>query len=133
MLKPKMVFSVLAVWWAFHVIILWILNPIAIEALVPDDKAQLMNRSLGYMAGSMSMMIAFIFYMLRRIDPSEAKQVLLGTGVIMVVAVGIIIASNMSVSEKFPTETMMGTPPPAVGLWILLTVYTLYVALNSDS
>ena len=133
MLKPKMVFTVLAVWWAFHVIILWILNPIAIEALVPDDKAQLMNRSLGYMAGSMSMMIAFIFYMLRNIDHSEAKQVLLGTGVIMVVAVGIIIASNMSVSEKFPTETMMGTPPPAVGLWILLTVYTLYVALNSDS
>ena len=133
MLKPKMVFTVLAVWWAFHVIILWILNPIAIEALVPDDKAQLMNRSLGYMAGSMSMMIAFIFYMLRSIDHLEAKQVLLGTGVIMVVAVGIIIASNMSVSEKFPTETMMGTPPPAVGLWILLTVYTLYVALNSDS
>tara|TARA_B100001287_G_scaffold36631_1_gene26062 strand:+ start:322 stop:723 length:402 start_codon:yes stop_codon:yes gene_type:complete len=133
MLKPKMVFTVLAVWWAFHVIILWILNPIAIEALVPDDKAQLMNRSLGYMAGSMSMMIAFIFYMLRSIDHSEAKQILLGAGVIMVVAVGIIIASNMSVSEKFPTETMMGTPPPAVGLWILLTVYTLYVALNSDS
>ena len=132
MLKPKMVFTVLAVWWAFHVIILWILNPIAIEALVPDDKAQLMNRSLGYMAGSMSMMIAFIFYMLRSIDHSEAKQILLGAGVIMVVAVGIIIASNMSVSEKFPTETMMGTPPPAVGLWILLTVYTLYVALNSD-
>ena len=133
MLKPKMVFTVLAVWWAFHVIILWILNPIAIEALVPDDKAQLMNRYLGYMAGSMSMMIAFIFYMLRSIDHSEAKQILLGAGVIMVVAVGIIIASNMSVSEKFPTETMMGTPPPAVGLWILLTVYTLYVALNSDS
>ena len=133
MLKPKMVFTVLAVWWAFHVIILWVLNPIAIEALIPDDKAQLMNRSLGYMAGSMSMMIAFIFYMLRSIDHSEAKQVLLGTGVIMVVAVGIIIASNMSVSEKFPTETMMGTPPPAVALWILLTVYTLYVALNSDS
>ena len=133
MLKPKMVFTVLAVWWAFHVIILWILNPIAIEALVPDDKAQLMNRSLGYMAGSMSMMIAFIFYMLRSIDHSEAKQILLGAGIIMVVAVGIIIASNMSISEKFPTETMMGTPPPAVGLWILLTVYTLYVALNSDS
>ena len=133
MLKPKMVFTVLAVWWAFHVIILWILNPIAIEALVPDDKAQLMNRSLGYMAGSMSMMIAFIFYMLRSIDHSEAKQILLGAGVIMVVAVGIIIASNMSASEKFPTETMMGTPLPAVGLWILLTVYTLYVALNSDS
>ena len=128
-----MVFTVLAVWWAFHVIILWILNPIAIEALVPDDKAQLMNRSLGYMAGSMSMMIAFIFYMLRSIDHSEAKQILLGAGIIMVVAVGIIIASNMSISEKFPTETMMGTPPPAVGLWILLTVYTLYVALNSDS
>ena len=46
MLKPKMVFTVLAVWWAFHIIILWILNPMAVEALISDDKAQLMNRSL---------------------------------------------------------------------------------------
>ena len=28
----------------------------------------------------------------------------------MVAAVAIIIASNMSVAEKFPTETMTGTP-----------------------
>ena len=105
----------------------------AVEALISDDKAQLMNRSLGYIAGTMSMLIAFIFYMLREIDHLKAKQVLLGTGIIMVAAVAIIIASNMSIAEKFPTETMMGTPPPAVGLWILLTVYTLYVALNSDS
>ena len=104
----------------------------AVEALISDDKAQLMNRSLGYIAGTMSMLIAFIFYMLREIDHWKAKQVLLGTGIIMVAAVAIIIASNMSVAQKFPTETMMGTPPPAVGLWILLTVYTLYVALNSD-
>ena len=128
-----MVFTVLAVWWAFHVIILWILNPMFVEALITDDKDQLMNRSLGYIAGTMSILIAFIFYMLREIDHFKAKQVLLGTGIIMVAAVAIIIASNMSIAEKFPTETMMGTPPPAVGLWILLTVYTLYVALNSDS
>ena len=128
-----MVFTVLAVWWAFHVIILWILNPMSVEALITDDKAQLMNRSLGYIAGTMAMLIAFIFYMLREIDQFKAKQVLLGTGIIMVAAVAIIIASNMSIAEKFPTETMMGTPPPAVGLWILLTVYTLYVALNSGS
>ena len=128
-----MVFTVLAAWWAFHVIILWILNPMSVEALITDDKAQLMNRSLGYIAGTMAILIAFIFYMLREIDNFKAKQVLLGTGIIMVAAVAIIIASNMSIAEKFPTETMMGTPPPAVGLWILLTVYTLYVALNSDS
>ena len=128
-----MVFTVLAVWWAFHVIILWILNPMSVEALITDDKAQLMNRSLGYIAGTMAILIAFIFYMLREIDNFKAKQVLLGTGIIMVAAVAIIIASNMSIAEKFPTETMMGTPPPAVGLWILLTVYTLYVALNSNS
>lgn len=132
MLKPKMVFTVLSVWWTFHIIILWVLNPMIIETLITDEKAQLMNRSLGYLAGTMSMLIAFIFFMLREIDQSKSKQVLLGTGIIMVVAVGIIIASNMSVSEKFPTDTMMGTPQPAVGVWILLTVYTLYVALNSD-
>ena len=133
MYKIQIVFTVLAVCWAFHVIILWILNPMSVEAMITDDKAQLMNRSLGYIAGTMAILIAFIFYMLREIDNFKAKQVLLGTGIIMVAAVAIIIASNMSVAEKFPTETMMGTPPPAVGLWILLTVYTLYVALNSDS
>tara|TARA_B100000575_G_scaffold72785_1_gene56585 strand:- start:250 stop:651 length:402 start_codon:yes stop_codon:yes gene_type:complete len=133
MLKPKMVFTVLAIWWAFHIIILWILNPMAVEALITDDKAQFMSRELGYLAGTMSMLIAFIFYMLRTINHPKAKQVLLGTGVIMFVAVGTIMAGNMSVAEKFPTEEMMGTPAPAVGVWILLTVYTLYVALNSDS
>ena len=101
MLKPKMVFTVLAVWWAFHIIILWILNPMAVEALISDDKAQLMNRSLGYIAGTMSMLIAFIFYMLREIDHSKAKQVLLGTGIIMVAAVAIIIASNIFKSAGF--------------------------------
>ena len=133
MLKPKMVFTVLAIWWAFHIIILWILNPMAVEALITDDKAQFMSRELGYLAGTMSMLIAFIFYMLRTINHPKAKQVLLGTGVIMFVAVGTIMAGNMSVAEKFPTEEMMGTPAPAVGVWILLTVYTLYVALNSNS
>ena len=128
-----MVFTVLAIWWAFHIIILWILNPMAVEALITDDKAQFMSRELGYLAGTMSMLIAFIFYMLRTINHPKAKQVLLGTGVIMFVAVGTIMAGNMSVAEKFPTEEMMGTPAPAVGVWILLTVYTLYVALNSDS
>ena len=67
MLKPKMVFTVLAVWWAFHIIILRILNPMAVEALISDDKARLMNR-FRYIAGTMSMLIAFIFYMLREID-----------------------------------------------------------------
>ena len=132
MLKPKMVFTILATWWALHVIILWILNPTTVEALIIDDKAQLMNRSLGYISGTMSMLIAFIFYMLRDIDSSKARQILLGTGIIMAIAIGIIIATNMSIVENFPRETMMGTPPPAVGVWILLTIYTLYVALNSD-
>ena len=132
MLKPKMVFTILATWWALHVVILWILNPTTIEALITDDKAQLMNRSLGYISGTMSMLIAFIFYMLRDIDSSKARQILLGTGIIMVMAVGIIIATNMSIVEKFPRETIMGTPPPAVGVWILLTIYTLFVALNSE-
>jgi len=132
MLKPKMVFTILATWWALHVVILWILNPATVEALITDDKAQLMNRSLGYISGTMSMLIAFIFYMLRDIDSAKARQILLGTGIIMAIAIGIIIATNMSIVEKFPRETVMGTPPPAVGVWILLTIYTLYVALNSD-
>ena len=38
MLKPKMVFTALATWFAFHLIIFWILNPMGVEAIIADEK-----------------------------------------------------------------------------------------------
>lgn len=130
MLKPKMVFTVLAAWFAFHIFIFWVLNPTGVEALVESEKGQFMARVMGYIGGTLSMMIAYIFFMLRDIKGQKAKNILLGVGSIMAIADAVIIASNLSAYEKFPTEPMIATPKPAVALWIILTAYTLYVAVT---
>ena len=132
MLKPKMVFTVLATWFAFHLIIFWILNPMGVDAIIADEKGQFMARMMGYIGGFLSLMLAYVFFMIKDIENGIAKKLLLGVGSIMVIADGIIIASNMSITEKFPNDTMMATPTPAVVLWILLTVYTLYVAITAE-
>ena len=132
MLKPKMVFTVLATWFAFHLIIFWVLNPMGVDAIIADEKGQFMARMMGYIGGFLSLMLAYVFFMIKDIENGIAKKILLGVGSIMVIADGIIIASNMSITEKFPNDTMMATPTPAVILWILLTVYTLYVAITAE-
>ena len=132
MLKPKMVFTALATWFAFHLIIFWVLNPIGVDAIITDEKGQFMARLMGYIGGFLSLILAYVFFMIKDIENRIAKKILLGVGSIMVIADGIIIASNMSITEKFPNDTMMATPTPAVVLWILLTVYTLYVAVTTE-
>ena len=77
---------------------------------------------MGYIGGFLSLILAYVFFMIKDIENRIAKKILLGVGSIMVIADGIIIASNMSISEKF-NDPMMATPAPAVALWILLTVY----------
>jgi len=132
MLNPKMAFTVLATWFAFNIFIFWVINPAEVETLVDDEKGQFISRVMGYMGGMLSMMIAYTFFMLRDIEPSKTKKILLGVGSIMIVGDAIIIASNMSAAAKFPTEPIMATPLPAVILWIVLTIYTLYVAIISE-
>ena len=75
--------------------------------------------------------ISLCFSIIKDIEARIAKKILLGVDSIMVIADGIIIASNMLISEKFPNDNMMSTPLPAEALWILLTAYTLYVAIAS--
>ena len=132
MLKPKMVFTILATWFAFHLIIFWVLNPTNVDAIISDEKGQFMARMMGYIGGFLSLVLAYVFFMIKEIENVIAKKILLGVGLIMVIADGIIIASNMSITEKFPNDTMMATPAPALALWILLTIYILYVALATE-
>ena len=48
MLKPKMVFTALAVWFFFHIVIFWFMNPAGVEAFIASEKGQLLGRQLGY-------------------------------------------------------------------------------------
>ena len=127
-----MVFTILATWFAFHLIIFWVLNPMGIDAIIADEKGQFMSRMMNYIGGFLSLVLAYVFFMIKEIENVIAKKILLGVGFIMVIADGIIIASNISITEKFPNDTMMATPTPAVALWIFLTLYTLYVAVTTE-
>lgn len=131
MFKPKIVFTILAAWFAFHIFIFWVLNPSGVEVLVESEKGQFMARVMGYIGGTLCMMIAYTFFMLRDIELEKAKKILLGVGSIMAIADAVIIASNLSAYEKFPTEPMIAMPQPAVALWIILTSYTIYVAVTT--
>ena len=132
MLKPKMVFTVLAVWFFFHVVIFWIMNPVSVEALIEGEKGQMAGRAIGYYAGSLCILIGVVMILLRELDIALAKKVLLGIGGSLVIFDAILIAVNNSAMNKFPDEPMLQTPLPAVALWIGLTAYTLYVGFTAE-
>ena len=85
MLKPKMVFTVLAVWFFFHIIIFWFMNPMSVEALIEGEKGQMSSRTLGYLSGSLCIMVGVIMVLLRDLDITRAKRVLLGIGISLVI------------------------------------------------
>jgi len=132
MLKPKMVFTVLAVWFFFHIIIFWIMNPMSVEALIEGEKGQMTARMLGYIGGSMCIILGVIMVLLRDLDIARAKRVLLGVGASLVITDALLIVTNNSAASKFPAEPMMQTPLPAVALWVAITAYTLYVGVTAE-
>ena len=132
MLKPKMVFTVLAVWFFFHIIIFWFMNPMSVEALIEGEKGQMSARVLGYFGGAMCIMLGVTMILLRDLDIARAKRVLLGVGASLLIMDALIIVTNNSAASKFPSEPMMQTPLPAVALWIAITAYTLYVGVTAE-
>ena len=132
MLKPKMVFTALAVWFFFHIVIFWLMNPVSIEALIEGKKGQMAGRTLGYFGGCLCILIGVVMILLRDLDLILAKRVLLGVGGSLVVFDAIMIAVNNSAMNKFPDQPMLQTPLPAVALWIGLTAYTLYVGFTAE-
>ena len=76
MLKPKMVFTVLATWFAFHLIIFWILNPMGVEAVIADQKGQFMARMMGYIGGFLSLILAYVFFMIKDIENGIALSLI---------------------------------------------------------
>ena len=132
MLKPKMVFTALAVWFFFHIIIFWLMNPVSVEALIEGEQGQMAGRTIGYFGGSLCILIGVVMILLRELDIALAKKVLLGIGGSLVIFDAILIAVNSSAMNKFPDEPMLQTPLPAVALWIGLTAYTLYVGFTAE-
>ena len=132
MLKPKMVFTVLAVWFFFHIIIFWFMNPMSVEALIEGEKGQMSSRTLGYLSGSLCIMVGVIMVLLRDLDITRAKRVLLGIGISLVITDILIIMTNNAAASKFPNEQMLQTPLPALGIWITITIYTLFVGVTAD-
>ena len=132
MLKPKMVFTVLAVWFFFHIIIFWLMNPMSVEALIEGEKGQMSSRTLGYLSGSLCIMVGVIMVLLRDLDITRAKRVLLGIGISLVITDILIIMTNNAAASKFPNEQMLQTPLPALGIWIAITIYTLYVGVTAE-
>ena len=132
MLKPKMVFTVLAVWFFFHIIIFWLMNPMSVEALIESEKGQMASRTLGYLSGSICIMVGVIMVLLRDLDITRAKRVLLGIGTSLVITDILIIMTNNAAASKFPNEQMLQTPLPALGIWIAITIYTLYVGVTAE-
>ena len=57
MLKPKMVFTALAVWFFFHIVIFWFMNPVGVEAFIDNEKGQLLGRQMGYIGGTCCIII----------------------------------------------------------------------------
>lgn len=132
MLKPKMVFNALAVWFFFHIVIFWFMNPVGVEAFIDSEKGQLLGRQLGYIGGTCCIIIGVVMILLRDLDLALAKKVLLGVGGSLIILDAILIATNNSAMNKFPDEPMLQTPLPAVILWIGLTAYTLYVGFTAE-
>ena len=104
MLKPKMVFTVLAVWFFFHIIIFWFMNPMSVEALIEGEKGQMSSRTLGYLSGSLCIMVGVIMVLLRDLDITRAKRVLLGIGISLVITDILILMTNNAAASKFPNE-----------------------------
>jgi len=108
------------------------MNPMSVEALIEGEKGQMTARMLGYIGGSMCIILGVIMVLLRDLDIARAKRVLLGVGASLVITDALLIVTNNSAASKFPAEPMMQTPLPAVALWVAITAYTLYVGVTAE-
>ena len=127
MLKPKMVFTVLSVWFVFHIIIFGVMSPSQLEASIENEKGLFSAMTITNIGTIMVAMLGVVMFLCREIDLRNAKRILLGLGLMLVFFLILIINSNLTAASKFPDDPLMQTPVPAVVLWVLLTIYTLYV------
>tara|TARA_Y100000817_G_scaffold256699_1_gene210065 strand:- start:318 stop:722 length:405 start_codon:yes stop_codon:yes gene_type:complete len=133
MFKTKYVFTAISVWFSFHLIIFFIAGPSMVSD-IPDmsDRALFITSSMMQFAGIMCLFIGILMYLCRDLEVAQAKKFLLASGIMLVIMDIIMIKDELAAMELYPNDPALHTPLPAIAIFLLLTVYSLYVALNAS-
>ena len=101
---------------------------------IPDmsDRALFITSSMMQFAGIMCLFIGILMYLCRDLEVAQAKKFLLASGIMLVIMDIIMIKDELAAMELYPNDPALHTPLPAIAIFLLLTVYSLYVALNAS-
>ena len=133
MFKTKNVFTAISVWFSFHLIVFFVIGPSMVND-IPDmsDRALFMTSSMMQFAGIMSLFIGALLYLCRDLEVVQAKKFLLASGVMLLLMDIVMIKDELTAMELYPNDPALHTPLPAIAIFLVLTVYSLYVALNTS-
>ena len=133
MFKTKNVFTAISVWFSFHLIVFFVIGPSMVND-IPDmsDRALFMTSSMMQFAGIMSLFIGVLLYLCRDLEVVQAKKFLLASGVMLLLMDIVMIKDELTAMELYPNDPALHTPLPAIAIFLVLTVYSLYVALNTS-
>jgi len=129
--NPRFVFTVISGWMLFHTILFYFgAGTLVSEISGLNEKGIISVKSLMEMLGGFSLFVSIVLFFCRDIEISNAKKVLTGSGFGFLCLDAIMIHNEFSVAVNNPG---LGTPLPAIIIWVLLTVWLLYVGLKRES
>ena len=124
MRSPKIIFTVLGVWFLLRILPWFILAPSVLgQDSELGEKGLLLATTNGQLAGTFAVLAGLILLSLRSIDLQSAKRVLKVTG-IGLVAFDVLLVKQ---AVQHAGEPILQVPTPALVIWIVLTIWTLYV------
>ena len=131
MFKPKVVFTAISIWFSFHIIVFFVIGPSMFQDMKDlNEKALFMSSQMMQSSGITMLFIGILMYLCRDLEIAQAKKFLLASGVMLVFMDIIMIKDEMIAMEKYPNDPAMHTPLPAIAIFLVLTIYSLYVALT---
>jgi hypothetical protein len=130
MLKPKAVFTAISVWFTFHIVVFFIIAPSMLKDMADfSESALFMSSIMMSNAGIFCLFIGVLMFLCRDLEIKQAKKFLLASGIMLVIIDIFMIKDELAAIEKFPNDPAMHTPLPAIAIFLILTIYALYVAL----
>ena len=130
MLKPKAVFTAISVWFTFHIVVFFIIAPSMLKDMADfSEGALFMSSIMMSNAGIFCLFIGVLMFLCRDLEIKQAKKFLLASGIMLVIIDIFMIKDELAAIEKFPNDPAMHTPLPAIAIFLILTIYALYVAL----